>query len=158
MARRWDLAAILALSFPTPLYYAAGLTLGFILHLVLPIPLLSETLTLTIGLVLIVAGGALGGLAILAFRKSDTSLSAAVPSRALVLDGPYRRSRNPMYLSLAVLYAGFTFLLNAVAALLLLPLVIWLVQRRAIESEEHYLEQKFGDAYRQYKTRVRRWL
>ena len=72
--------------------------------------------------------------------------------------GSFRYSRNPGYLGWAVLYLGAMFWLNSLWPLALLPLVIFAVQGYAIHREERYLETKFGDEYRNYKARVRRWL
>jgi len=76
----------------------------------------------------------------------------------LVIWGPYRFTRNPMYVGMATLYVGGTLLLNDLWPLALLPVVITLVQRRVIAKEEAYLERTFGDVYRAYKARVRRWI
>jgi len=75
-----------------------------------------------------------------------------------VVQGPYRFTRNPMYVGLAALYAGVTLLVNSLWPLLLLPVVLVVIRWRVIAREEAYLERKFGDVYRTYTTRVRRWL
>jgi len=75
-----------------------------------------------------------------------------------VVTGPYRVTRNPMYVSLAAVYVGVTCLFNTVWPLVLLPLVIVAVQRLVIAKEERYLEAKFGQAYRDYQARVSRWI
>src|SRR5207244_12588786 len=76
----------------------------------------------------------------------------------IVVHGPFRFTRNPMYVSLVALYLSLTLFVNSVWPLVLLPVVIALVQRQAIAREEAYLEAKFGGEYRAYKPRVRRWL
>ena len=80
------------------------------------------------------------------------------PSTALVVSGPYRLMRNPMYLGMLCVYIAAALWFGVVWALLLVPVVVLAVQRLAIAKEERYLEQKFGDAYRQYRTHVRRWI
>jgi len=80
------------------------------------------------------------------------------PSTALVVSGPYRLTRNPMYLGLLCVYIAAALWFGLVWALILVPLVVLAVQRLAIAKEERYLEQKFGDAYRQYRAHVRRWI
>jgi len=80
------------------------------------------------------------------------------PTTALVLNGPYQMTRNPMYLGLLCLYLAAAFWLNLVWALVLVPILIGIVQRVVIEKEERYLEQQFGETYRQYKAHVRRWI
>src|SRR5207249_4132055 len=92
------------------------------------------------------------------FRRAGTTPNPAKPTSALVIWGPYRFTRNPMYVGMATLYCGGTLLLNDPWPLAFLPLVMALVQRRVIAREEAYLERKFGDVYRAYKARVRRWI
>ncbi len=80
------------------------------------------------------------------------------PTTALVVGGPFRFTRNPMYLGTTLLYIGIAILAQALWALVLLPFVLMIVQRGVIEREERYLEGKFGADYLRYKQRVRRWL
>ena len=83
------------------------------------------------------------------------------PDRAastLVIAGPYKISRNPMYLGLALVYLGIAIAGQSVSALILLPVVLAIIQRRAIEPEEAFLEQRFGANYINYAAKVRRWL
>jgi len=80
------------------------------------------------------------------------------PTTAIVVHGPYRFTRNPMYVSLVGLYAGVTLFVNSAWPLILLPAVVLLVRRQVIAREEAYLEAKFGEEYRAYKARVRRWI
>ena len=80
------------------------------------------------------------------------------PTTALVTSGPYRVSRNPQYVGIALLYIAFAFALGIMWALALLPVLLAFLDRVVIPREELYLEQIFGQAYRDYKARVRRWL
>jgi protein-S-isoprenylcysteine O-methyltransferase Ste14 len=80
------------------------------------------------------------------------------PASTLVTHGPFRLSRNPMYLGLSLVYLGVTLLVNSVWPLLLLPLVIAILQPTVIRLEERYLGARFGTAYDEYCRRVRRWL
>lgn len=80
------------------------------------------------------------------------------PNGAVVSTGPFAFTRNPMYLSMTLLYAGIAFLVNTVWPVVLLPAVLLIIQYGVISREERYLESKFGDVYRQYRARVRRWL
>jgi protein-S-isoprenylcysteine O-methyltransferase Ste14 len=91
-------------------------------------------------------------------RGADTTLALNKPVYSLVQDGPFRYSRNPGYLSLAMIYAGIAILRNALWPILLLPLVLVVTQRELIEREERYLERTFGEEYLAYKRRVRRWV
>jgi protein-S-isoprenylcysteine O-methyltransferase Ste14 len=80
------------------------------------------------------------------------------PTTAIVFTGPYRFTRNPMYLGLALLQAGLAMVTNSLWPLLTLAPVIVAVRRLVIDREERYLEAKFGEEYRAYKARVRRWV
>ncbi len=73
-------------------------------------------------------------------------------------DGPFRYSRNPIYIADAVLYVGLALALDWIWALALLPFVLVVVRFGVIEREERYLERQFSDEYLRYKQRVRRWL
>jgi protein-S-isoprenylcysteine O-methyltransferase Ste14 len=108
----------------------------------------------------IVLGAILGlGLwSVVLFRRSGQSENPWKPTPHIVERGPFRISRNPMYLQMLVACVGVAVLLANVWILLLLPIGAWSLQRLAIEPEEAYLERKFGDAYLAYKRRVRRWL
>ena len=91
-------------------------------------------------------------------RGADTTLRIDKPVSSLVEDGPFRYSRNPGYLSLTMLYTGIAILRNALWAILLVPLVLYVIQREVIEREERYLQRTFGEEYLAYKRRVRRWV
>lgn len=111
------------------------------------------------GAFMIAAGIAIGMASVYSFRKASTTiLPAGRPTTAIVASGPYRFTRNPMYVAMACAYLGVSLLLNTVWALLLLPLVVIVVDLWVIRREERYLTAKFGEPYRHYCARVRRWL
>ena len=91
-------------------------------------------------------------------EKAGTPIRTDRPVARLVTDGPFRYTRNPGYLGLAMLYAGIAVLRNALWAILLLPVVVYVIQREVIGREERYLERTFGEEYLAYKAQVRRWL
>ena len=91
-------------------------------------------------------------------RRAQTPVDPYSPSTAIVVEGPYRYTRNPLYLALTLFYLALASIVNSVWPLLLLPLVLLVIQRGVIAREERYLEQKFGEQYLRYKSRVRRWL
>jgi protein-S-isoprenylcysteine O-methyltransferase Ste14 len=80
------------------------------------------------------------------------------PTTALVTEGPFRYSRNPIYVALTLLYVGVALLINALWILLLIVPAVLVLRYGVIAREEAYLARKFGDAYRQYMAQVRRWL
>lgn len=109
---------------------------------------------------LIVLGAILGlGLrAVRTMRATGQSENPWKPTPSIIESGPYRFTRNPMYLQLVILCVGFAVLLRNPWILLLTPAAAWVLQRFAILPEEQYLERKFGEGYLAYKRRVRRWI
>jgi protein-S-isoprenylcysteine O-methyltransferase Ste14 len=107
-----------------------------------------------------IVGGALIvlGLCLLIFHRGGQSVIPWKPTVQIVDRGPFRLSRNPMYVLLILICIGFAVMLTNLWILALTPLAVWALQRFAIIPEEEYLEQKFGDAYVSYKQRVRRWI
>jgi protein-S-isoprenylcysteine O-methyltransferase Ste14 len=80
------------------------------------------------------------------------------PSTVVLNSGPYRCTRNPIYISFVIFYFGTAIILTSAWMLLLLIPVLIILQRGVIEREEAYLHSKFGNAYRKYQARVPRWL
>ena len=80
------------------------------------------------------------------------------PTTAIVATGPYALSRNPIYVSFNVVYVGLAFVVNTVWPIIFLPVGIALLYYGVIARDERYLEREFGDGYRHYKARVRRWI
>jgi protein-S-isoprenylcysteine O-methyltransferase Ste14 len=91
-------------------------------------------------------------------RGADTTIRTDKPVSSLIQDGPFRYSRNPGYVALTMLYAGIAVRRNALWAILLLPVVVYVIQREVIVREERYLERTFGEEYLNYKAQVRRWV
>lgn len=126
------------------------------------LPLLQWTLPGARGLAVLVAlaGAATCALGVLSFRRARTTVNPLAPERAsaLVAEGIYRYSRNPMYVGFAQLLLGWALWLGSLSALLVLPLFVLWMNRFQIAPEESALEQLFGDEYRRYRQSVRRWL
>ena len=91
-------------------------------------------------------------------RGRRTAVDPFGTTTALVTEGPFARSRNPIHVAMTAAYAGGCALVNGLAPLLLLPVALLLVRRGVIVREERYLAARFGPAYRDYARRVRRWL
>ena len=142
---------------PPPLIYAAPLGLGLALGRVLPGKLLPEPARV-LGWPLLGAGVALIAWFVLTLRAARTPLDPREPVTTLVSSGPYRLTRNPAYLGMAMIYAGVALLANALWAALLLPGALLAIRRGVIDREERYLERRFGDEYVRYRSRVRRWV
>jgi protein-S-isoprenylcysteine O-methyltransferase Ste14 len=147
-------AGILA---PPPVIYAVPLAAGLLLQRWRPIPFVPGGAEIPLGIACVLLG--LVGLpALLAFRKAKTSVNPWRPSKAVVTTGPYRLSRNPMYVGLTWFYVGIAVWVNAAWPFFFLPLVLIAMHYGVILREEAYLERTFGEEYRQYRQRVRRWL
>jgi protein-S-isoprenylcysteine O-methyltransferase Ste14 len=119
---------------------------------------LPSTVARPVGAAFIVVGAGLLGTFVQAFGRARTPVDPYTPSQAIVTDGPYRLSRNPGYLGMALAYAGIAVVANAPWALVPLPVAIAVIDRGVIAREERYLERKFGSRYTDYRRRVRRWI
>lgn len=145
------------IAFP-PALFAGTLALGLLLHFIFPINFLPRSLSIASGVVLLVGAALIAISAFRAMRRPQTAVNPSQPTTAIVSNGAFSFSRNPLYLSLTRLYVGIALLFNVLWALLLLLPLIVVVQNGVIKREEHYLEQKFGDKYLRYKASVRRWV
>lgn len=147
--------------FPPPLILVAGLALGWLADRYLaawPMSPLTGTGIRTAGAVLAIAGLALSLWGAITFRMAHTAVIPHYPASRLVRTGPYRFTRNPMYLGFSIAYAGVAALLDSWWPILLLPVAIALLWRLVIRREEAYLASAFGEEYAEFRARVRRWL
>ena len=143
---------------PPPLYFIAGLLVGFGLEQALPIDRPPAWVTIAGVTIGVAAWLALDGAAMVSFGRAKTPMNPFNPTTTLVTGGPYRFTRNPMYVGMAFLYVALALAFGLIWALILVPAVILAVDRFVIAREEPYLEARFGEPYRDYKRRVRRWL
>lgn len=143
---------------PPPLIYGVSLLVGLLLQRVSPRPFLARTTGRVVGLIFIITGFLTGLTAALTMRRANTSLRPDTPTTAIVDTGPFRYTRNPIYLGFTLMYTGIACFANALWPIVILPFVLAVMQRGVIEREEQYLTRKFGLLYTQYQTRVRRWL
>lgn len=141
-----------------PLIFAAAFGAGLGLQWFFPIFPLPFGWSSLAGMFPCVASAAICFPALYQMRSVGTSIRPTKPAKQLVISGPFRFSRNPLYLGVTLLYAGLTLQLNAFWPWLTLLPALWFVHHRIILREEEYLENKFGEEYRAYKKRVRRWL
>lgn len=111
-----------------------------------------------VGLALVLAGALLALWGAITFRRHGTAVVPIRAATSLVQNGPYRFTRNPMYLGFTLAYLGTATALNAMWPLLLLPMALVLLFRLVIRKEERHLWDTFGDDYVQYRKRVRRWM
>ena len=145
--------------FPPPLVFLIGLLLGFGLNRVAPLPAipLDRTARIALGLIVIAAGIVPIAWARVHFVRTRQNPIPWKPTPELIFQGPYLYTRNPMYVGMTMLQVGLGIALNVIWGSLLAPLSLAIVHLIAVRPEEAYLSQKFGDPYRQYLTRVRRY-
>ena len=146
---------------PPPALFLGALVVGIGLEWLWPLSWLDglpASLRYGLGGGLALAGGALMAAALRLFRKAGTAIPPWEPTTALVTTGVYRRSRNPIYLAMVLLYVGLALVFAAAWAFLFLVPVLVTLQIAVIRREEAYLDRRFGEPYRQYHARVRRWL
>ena len=144
-----------------PLLFLAGLLIGFVLDRLLRLPFPVPGIDLVhwiIGGSLIVIGLALAAAGIRNFSRAGTPVRTIEPTRALVTTGIHGWTRNPIYLGMFLLYAGIGLVVRSPWILLLTLSLAITIRYGVVAREEAYLERRFGDAYRGYKARVRRWL
>lgn len=141
-----------------PLIYLGGLVVGFIVESWIPSTLGDRGLLTVLGVLGLVAGGLLGAWGDLTMKRAGTSPFPWKPTKAIVDSGPYRFTRNPLYVAQALMHAGIAALGDSAWALGALLPVLVVVRYGVIKPEEEYLTRKFGDAYVAYVRRVRRWL
>lgn len=144
--------------FPPPFLYVALFLLGLLLDQLVSVNPLPRTFSRLLAAVLLLPGLGLIFWSLWLFLRARTSPLPMRPATALVFSGPYRWTRNPMYLGMLLVYMGAALLFDIFWALVLIPAVVMLVGRLVIQREERYLEEKFGEDYRLYQTKVRRWI
>jgi protein-S-isoprenylcysteine O-methyltransferase Ste14 len=142
-----------------PLLYLGCLVAGFALDRLQPLPFpLPHGVLWTAGAALLVTGVAIFVAAVRNFARADTPVPSNQPVRSLVTTGIHGWSRNPIYLGMCLVYAGIGVAARSPWVLVLLFPLLIVLHYGVVAREEKYLEQCFGDAYRGYKARVRRWL
>jgi protein-S-isoprenylcysteine O-methyltransferase Ste14 len=148
--------------YPPPLLFLAALVTAMLVNRVVPLPLAppDQIQSLRLASWIVLALGALLAVsAVSLFRRAGTEVSPlAGPATALVTEGPYRFTRNPMYLALSLMLVWATLFMNTWWPLIVLLPTLAVLQRTVIEREERHLEARFGEDFRSYRRRVRRWL
>lgn len=150
-----------AVRFPPPLLFVIAIAAGWAIENKFPIPLSTLTPFSTppiVNWVLIIAGKSLMIWGLVTFRLARTAVYPNQPATELVARGPYRFSRNPMYVGLTIMTAGVGLLADNIWILMLLPVALTVISSFVIQREETYLQHEFGAAYKDYQKRVRRWI
>ena len=131
---------------------------AFLLKWLFPLPFAFPKILVWLGYLLILAGLGLAFSAAGQFMRVHTTLDPHGSTTEIITSGPYRFSRNPIYLSFVCLLIGFLFIFGSYWGLILSPVLMVSLSQLVIKHEETYLEKKFEDMYTSYKSRVRRWL
>ena len=151
-----DNAGVVALP---PVIFLVIFVVGLALHFAFSIRILPKGwVQLAVGLPLVGLAGVVVSWAARTLNRAGPGKSTATPTTAIVVQGPYRFSRNPMYVAMAIFYAGLAIAINGLLIIVLLPVLLGILSFGVISREERYLERKFDQEYLRYKARVRRWL
>jgi protein-S-isoprenylcysteine O-methyltransferase Ste14 len=143
---------------PPPLILLGHIVLGLALDWAWPAPFLPASIQYALGAVLFVLAGALAGTAIIRFLRAGTNVPTRRPATTLVIAGPYRFSRNPIYVGMILLLLSIGVMVDSVWIMALAVPFALVLRYGVIAREERYLEAKFGEPYRTYRASVRRWV
>lgn len=141
-----------------PLLFGGAFLAVLALRYLWPLPIAGRGITLWSGVALLLLAVAMLVSGRLGLRAAGTSVNPSRPTTAIATSGPYRFSRNPLYVGLTIAFLGLTLLCNTWWGVLLLVPVLVVVHNGVVLREERYLEEKFGETYRQYRAKVRRYL
>lgn len=141
-----------------PILLLASILAAFLLNRVLPLPIDFPEALVWVGYALILTGVGLGFSAARRFLQERTTLDPHGSATRVVTSGPYRLSRNPIYLGFVFVLIGSGLVFRTYWGLILTPVFMVLLDRLVIKHEEAYLRKKFGETYMNYASRVRRWL
>jgi protein-S-isoprenylcysteine O-methyltransferase Ste14 len=146
------------IAFP-PLIWLVNAVISALVHFFLiQVPIASYRISLVGGIVLVILAPTLVLSAVVTMKKGGTNVNPAKPALAIVRGGPYRFTRNPMYLALCLLQVALGFFLNDLITLLFVVPLALILHYGVILREERYLTAKFGEPYLELKREVRRWL
>jgi protein-S-isoprenylcysteine O-methyltransferase Ste14 len=141
-----------------PVLYLGTLFLGLLIHIFRPLQV-SPTLWIRVaGAVIFVSGVLLARWGRRSMVKAGTNVIPNKPTLAIVTDGPFQYTRNPLYVGATLVYTGLALIFNSFWPFVLLPPLLVVMHWGVVRREESYLESKFGKPYLDYKERVRRWI
>ncbi len=143
---------------PPPVLYGVALGVTAVLDWWLPLALAGQGLALWAGAALLGAGLALNLWGVYTLRRHETAVHPTHPANRIVDTGPFRFSRNPLYMGLNGAFLGIALMLDSLWGLIALALLLPLMHYGVIRREEIHLHARFGDAYAAYCDRVRRYL
>jgi len=143
---------------PPPLIYLTGLLVGIFGGRYLPGSLPRGPWSIAAGFLIFALGFVVALSAIARFHNAGNDPNPNQPVNDLVVDGPFRLTRNPMYVGLALVYVAIALWTASLWALLLLIVVMLVIRYGVVAREERYMTRRFGEAYLDYTKRVRRWI
>lgn len=156
---RVDASIAPAVGFPPPLVFLGFILLGLLADRVLALPPIPMARTVEwVGFSLIVGGIGLLIVSLGLFRAYGENPEPWTPSQAIIARGPYRHSRNPMYLGMLVIQLGYALWDGSMGVLGFVPFAFIAIDRAVIAKEEKYLAERFGKPFEDYCARVRRWI
>jgi protein-S-isoprenylcysteine O-methyltransferase Ste14 len=142
-----------------PIALAVALLAGLVLNWLVPLPFVPAAVPAGwLGAAVFAVGLALFAWAIATMTGAGSNVQTSQPTTAIVDTGPYRFTRNPIYFSMMLGLAGLAIAFNSLWLLVTLALFAIVIRYGVVAREEAYLDRKFGDVYRGYRMRVRRWL
>ena len=142
-----------------PIAWALAVLAGLTLDWFMPLPIVpAAVLAGWLGALVFALGLALFVWAIATMTRGGSNVPTNLPTTTIVDTGPYRFTRNPIYLAMVLGLIGLAIAFNTLWLLLVLVPFALIIRHGVIAREEAYLERKFGDVYRRYRSRVRRWL
>jgi len=156
---RIDASIAPSVGFPPPLVFLGFILLGLLADRLLGLPVMPINRDLTwAGFALMMAGIMVLIVSLGLFRAYGENPEPWTPSQAIIARGPYRHSRNPMYLAMVIIHIGYAIWDASMGVLLFVPFAFIAIDRAVIAKEEKYLATRFGKPYEDYCRRVRRWL
>ncbi|MDZ4806555.1 MAG: isoprenylcysteine carboxylmethyltransferase family protein [Candidatus Eisenbacteria bacterium] len=141
-----------------PFLYLGALALLVALHLAVPMPIVGSRVLFIPGFALMMVGVALVGWGRRTMRAGGTNINPKEPAIVIVSGGPFRFTRNPLYVGISLIFVGATLVLNEWIGVSLFVMIVMVMHFGVVLREERYLEAKFGRPYLEYKARVRRWI
>ncbi len=141
-----------------PVYFMVSVVIMAVLNYFAPIRNILHPPVTYSGVIFIVIGLIITIWSAVLFIKAGTEIKPFEASTHLVTQGMYQLTRNPMYLGMVMILLGIALLFGSLTPFILIPIFVWLIQTIFIKNEEIVMERTFGDEYREYRERVRRWL
>ena len=141
-----------------PFLYLGVFLVALIANWFVPLPMLTTLVALTLGLCLSVVAIVIARWGRRTMTAAGTNVRPTRPATTIVTSGPFRFSRNPLYVALTLLYLGLTTAVNTWWGLILLAPLLLVMHVGVVLREERYLDNKFGESYRAYRSKVRRYV